>query len=61
VKAPDTVPLLGGQALSWQDIEVIKVGAGGAFDLNTWSGGDRRYLLDVIDGRLAVEGNNDIY
>jgi hypothetical protein len=62
VTAPDTIPLLGvGQPLSWTGIEVIRVEAGGTFNLATWSGDGRRYLLDVIGGRLAVEGNNDFY
>jgi hypothetical protein len=43
--------------------EDIKVGAGGRISLSTWAAeaGGRRYLIDVLDGRLAVEGNCDIY
>lgn len=64
VTAPAAVPTLTEGPLNWEDIEVIRVGSGGTFNLDTWTGGPdrvRRYLLDVIDGRLAVEGNNDIY
>jgi hypothetical protein len=40
---------------------VIKVEAGGTFNLATWAGQGRRYLLDVQNGLLAVEGNHDFY
>jgi cyanophycinase len=61
LEAPATAPVLAdGTPLSWDGIEVKRVEAGGTFNLASWAGG-RRYLLDVINGRLAVEGNNDIY
>ena len=62
--APNTVPQLGNKSeLSWQSIDVIRVAAGGTFNLNTWTAsvGSRRYRINVNKGQLSVEGNNDIY
>jgi hypothetical protein len=64
VTAPGTTPTVTNAPLNWNDIEVIRVRPGETFNLSTWAAGDgqdRRYLLDVIDGRLAVEGNHDFY
>jgi cyanophycinase-like exopeptidase len=66
VTAPDTVPLIGASMpLSWQDIEVIRVGTGKTFNLARWEfppDENRTYRINVNEyGRLAVEGNNDIY
>ncbi len=64
VTTPNTAPQLGNNSgLSWQNIDVIRVAAGGTFNLGAWTAGgiSRHYRIDVINGHLAVEGNNDIY
>ena len=62
VTAPNTVPQVNGP-LSWQGIDVIRVAAGGTFNINTWTAGagSRRYRINVNNGNLSVEGNNDFY
>lgn len=50
------------QPLSWQGITVIRVAAGGTFNLGTWpAAAGKNYKINVSNGRLAVEGNNDFY
>jgi hypothetical protein len=61
--APNTVPQIANHPLSWQGIDVIRVAAGGTFNLNTWAAGgvSRHYRIDATNGLLAVKGNNDFY
>jgi cyanophycinase-like exopeptidase len=63
VTAPNTVPQLGNYTpLSWQDIDVIRVAAGGTFNLGTWTAAaGLHYKINVNKGLLSVEGNNDFY
>jgi hypothetical protein len=63
ITAPNTVSQVANQPLSWQGIDVIRVAAGGTFNLNTWAAGgvSRHYRINAINGLLAVEGNNDYY
>jgi cyanophycinase-like exopeptidase len=54
-------PAITSRPLNWTASEVVKVDHGGRFNLITWSGGGRRYRITVANGRLIVEGNNDVY
>jgi hypothetical protein len=63
VTAPNTVPLVGVNIpLNWQGISVIRVAAGGTFNLGNWTTvAGKNYKINVNNGLLAVEGNNDFY
>ena len=67
VTVPNTEPDVATfQPLNWKNIEVIRVPVGLNFNLGTWASGDgipggRKYQIDVINGLLAVKGNNDFY
>lgn len=63
VTAPNTVPQVGTNIpLNWQGISVIRVAAGGTFNLGTWTAAaGKDYTINVNNGLLSVEGNNDFY
>jgi hypothetical protein len=62
VTAPNTAPQGNNTPLSWQGISVIRVAAGGTFNLGTWTAAaGKKYKINVNNGLLSVEGNNDFY
>ncbi|MGA7685091.1 MAG: cyanophycinase [Terriglobales bacterium] len=61
LRAPDVCKK--GAPLTFRNITVYKVPAGGHFDLVSWTGaGGTNYSLSVVNGRIeSTAGNHDIY